>query len=361
MSRKTKLKLVIISFVPLITILNVIFKKYPRVIEKYYSTGINKPIRQWLSYITSIYPFSFGELLIPSLILILIILIVSLTIKLFKRRTDKILNQFLSIAVYLSVLYILFIILWGINYNRLSFDKIAGLKIEKSSKQDLYALCEKLIQRANYLREKVTENSKGVMIVPGGYKSVFSRASKGYDAASKIYPELDGNYGPPKKILLSRWMSYTGITGIYMPYTGEPNVNVNTTDLMLPNTVAHEMAHQRGFAREDEANYISYVVCTMHPDVDFQYSGVMLGVVYSMNALADSDMEMYKILRNKYSQGVRMDLQYERDFWKKYEGKVERISNKVNNTYLKSNGQQDGVQSYGRMVDLLLAEYKNKK
>lgn len=153
-------------------------------------------------------------------------------------------------------------------------------------------------------------------------------------------------------------MSYTGITGIYIPYTGEANVNINSTDFMLPSTVAHEMAHQRGFAREDEANYIAYLTCSMHPDRDFQYSGVMLALIYSMNALAENDIEAYKVLRSKYSEGVKNDLRYDAEFWAKYEGKTQEISNNVNNTYLKSNGQKDGVQSYGRMVDLLIAEYK---
>lgn len=358
MNRKIKVKLGIIIFAPIIMLLNIIAKGYPELVEKYYSTGIDKPIRQLLSFITSIYPFSSAELLVTVLI---VILTVSIVILFFKLRKGGFFNQLLNILTYISLLYILFMIFWGFNYNRLSFDKIAGLTIEKSSKEELYSLCEDLILRANSLRERVDESSKGIMVAPGGYKSVFKRISKGYEKAAERYPELGGKYGPPKKVLLSNWMSYTGITGIYMPYTGEPNVNVNTTDMMIHNTTAHEMAHQRGFAREDEANYIAYVICTMHPDVDFQYSGVMLGLVYSMNALAGSDIDSYKVLVSKYSDGLKRDFQHERDFWKKYEGKVEQISNNVNNTYLKSNGQQDGVQSYGRMVDLLLAEYKKRK
>ena len=79
-----------------------------------------------------------------------------------------------------------------------------------------------------------------------------------------------------------------------------------------------------------------------------------------MNALASHDIEGYKVLAGKYSKAVRRDLQYENAFWAKYKGKIDEISNKVNDTYLKSNGQEDGVASYGRVVDLLLAEYRTK-
>jgi hypothetical protein len=348
-------KAVVILLTPIIFLMNIITKRYPEFIERYYSTSANKGIRQLLSFITSPFPTSLAEFLAPFLLIVLVVSVIVLIIKIKKGGFIK---QLVNVLAYASTLYILFMLLWGFNYNRSSFDKIAGLKLEKSNKQELYALCESLIDRANALRVKVDENSQGVMTISGGYRDVFERAYKGYDAASRLYPELSGKYGAPKKILLSEKMSYTGITGIYMPYTGEANVNVNMTDYMLPCTAAHEMAHQRGFAREDEANYIAYIACTMHPDVDFQYSGVMLAVVYSMNALAESDMNMYKQLAVKYSPGVRKDLVNDADFWQKYKGKVEEVANNVNNTYLKSNGQQDGVQSYGRMVDLLLAEHK---
>lgn len=352
---KNKLKIAILIFLMITFIFNISLNSYPYFVEKYYSTGINKVTIQALSSFTGLLPFSLAEFLVFFLLGILIMLFVLMLISIKKRRFKQ---SFLNFFAYVSLLYILFMFLWGFNYDRLSFDKISGLQVRESSKQELYLLCEDLIKRANFLREKLDENSKGIMVIRGGYKDVFKRAEKGYDTVANLYPELSGKYGPPKRILLSSKMSYTGITGIYIPYTGEANVNINITDMMLPATAAHEMAHQRGFAREDEANYIAYFTCSMHPDADFQYSGVMLALIYSMNALAGSDMEGYKALKTNYSTGVRNDLIYDKEFWAKYEGKTQEISDNINNTYLKSNGQTDGVKSYGRMVDLLLAEYR---
>jgi hypothetical protein len=358
MIKMPKLKLTIILLVPIIMLLNIITARFPGLVEKYYSNTIDKAIRQGLSYITSPFPSSFAEILLPLLIIILFLFIFLLLINI---RKAGFLNRAANLTVYVSILYILFMLLWGFNYNRYSFDKIAGLKVENSSEKELYNLCEDLIKRANNLRAKVIEGSNGVMTIKGGFNNVFKREQMGFDAASKIYPELGGSYGPPKRILLSEPMSYTGITGIYIPYTGEANVNINETDFMLPCTAAHEMAHQRGFAREDEANYIAYVVCSMHPDVDFQYSGTMLALIYSMNALADANYNDFKELESKYSPGVLRDLNNDSKHWEKYKGNTEKLTNKVNNAYLKSNGQQDGIASYGRMVDLLLAEYRSKK
>ena len=118
------------------------------------------------------------------------------------------------------------------------------------------------------------------------------------------------------------------------------------------------MAHQRGFAREDEANFIAYLVCKSSDYSEFQYSGYLLAAIYSMNALYEYDPDSYKELSAKYSDGVRRDLRYDADFWKQFAGPAEKLQEKVNDTYLKSNKQSDGIHSYGRMVDLLLAEYK---
>jgi hypothetical protein len=357
MSKNLKIKLFIIILAPITWLSSVISKSHPGIVEKYYSTGLNKPIRQALSKITGLVPFSAAEILIFMLVLGLVVFTVRFIISFFK---GKPVQSTINLITYLAALYIFFMVLWGFNYNRVSFDRLANLQLRKSSVEELYDLCKSLALRANELRSHVNENDTGVMTLEDKYKGAFKRAEKGYLEASKFYKELEGRYGIPKPILLSKKLSYTGITGIYIPYTGEANVNTNITDFMLPATAAHEMAHQRGFAREDEANYIAYLTCTKNPDTDFQYSGIMLALIYAGNALADVSPEYYRELGKLYSEGVRRDLTYDYEFWQQYKGKAEEISNNINNTYLKSNGQEDGVKSYGRMVDLLLAERRKE-
>lgn len=352
---KNKKKLIIISLTPIILILNCILKQYPELIEKYYSNSFNLWTRQIQNFIVSFFSFSIAEILYFSLIIVLLIFLVMLCVKI---KNGGALIQLINILTYLSLLYVLFMCLWGFNYNRLSFDKIADLKIEMSTEDQLKGLCQKLIGKANAIREKVNVSPSGIMVENGGYKDVFERSLMGYERAELIFPELGGRYSKPKPIFLSEALCYTGITGMYMPYTGEANVNIRVEDFMLPSTAAHEMAHQRGFAREDEANYIAFITCSLNSDADFQYSGMMLALIHSMNALADKDIETYKTIQNQYSVGVRKDIDADNDFWSKYSGKVEKLSSDVNNSYLKSNGQKDGTKSYGRMVDLLLAQYK---
>ncbi|KXG74697.1 DUF3810 domain-containing protein [Thermotalea metallivorans] len=337
---------------------------YPSAVEQIYASGIYKIIGQFLSRITGIFPFSLMEvsiiLLFFSTVGILLYGFVHITrYKGIQKRT--MLRIFTSILSFFCIAYFIFITLWGMNYHRLPFASIANLHIRPASVVELRELCKNLIIRANFLRTLVDENGQGVMYIAKGHKDVFFRAAKGYENASAIYPELDGKYGRPKGILFSNVMSYAGISGIYFPFTGEANVNTAIPDCMLPSTTCHEMAHQRGFAREDEANYIAYLACTMHPDADFQYSGILLALIHSMNTLSLHDPESYKQLKAMYSLSLQQDLLHWNQFWKRYEGPIERAASKANDAYLKSNLQEDGVHSYGRMVDLLLAEYRTAK
>ena len=190
------------------------------------------------------------------------------------------------------------------------------------------------------------------------YKGIIKRASLGYENITYIFPSISGNYGNAKYILSSNLMCYTGITGIYFPFTGEANVNVGVPDLYIPSTTLHEMAHQRGYASEDEANFIAYLASINHPHIDFKYSGYILALNHTANAIYKADYEVYAELSKNISEGVLNDLRNNSEFWDKYEGKIDEISNDINNTYLKANGVSEGVKSYGKMVDLLLTYYK---
>jgi hypothetical protein len=270
------------------------------------------------------------------------------------------LRLFTYALVIFSCIYFAFVVLWGINYHRQPFSVIADLDVRPASVSELVQVGEDILEKTNTLRTKVKETDSGTMLFPGGYREILSQADKGYIKAAELYPELGGKYGKPKPVMLSRLMTITGIWGVYFPITAEANVNISIPDSMIPESACHEMAHQRGFAREDEANYIASVVCRLHPSYEFQYSGTLSSLIHVMNTIYTYSPDEYKRLYAKYSDGVKRDLKELDESNKSSEGVVGEISNKINDTYLKANMQEDGVQSYGRMVDLLIAEYRKK-
>lgn len=364
MFRREKLgKKYLMLLVPLAWGLTQLAYRFPDTAERYYSGLVYKYLSQMISSITGIFPFSVAEVLVVVALVFITAGVIRGIIKLIKGKRKRLrlfIRQLSAAAVAISIVYFSFTVVWGLNYHRLSFASIADIEVQQASVEELETLCRYLVENANRLRQLVEEDENGVMVSAEGTGDILKRAHKGYRAAADIYPELGGYYGRPKGVILSKVMSYQGIGGIYFPFTAEANVNISQPPFMIPFTACHEMAHQRGFAREDEANYIGYFTSIMHPDHDFQYSGTMAALRYSMNALARQDMDIYSLLKGQYSEGVARDFAAWNEYCEKHEGFIRETTDRVNDRYLQVQGQADGVQSYGRMVDLLLAHYRDK-
>ena len=348
---------------PLAILLTKISRIFPNFIETYYSTFFYKTIATVLSAVTGFLPFSLAELIIVCFSIFVLYYVSKMFFHLYKyknKRLETLKNFGLNTLAVFGVIYFSFQLLWGFNYQRLSIDKIFELNIQKSSSTEVVELCKILIKNSNSLRENLNEDKNGVMELPYNKRYMLKTAYLGYSKASLKYPKLRGYYGTPKSILLSIPMCYTGFTGFYFPFTSEANVNTADPDSILPFATSHEMAHQRGYAKEDEANYIAYVACINHPDIYFKYSGTLNALTYSFNALKENDSQKYNELLLTCSSSVLKDLNYKESFWQGYSGTIEKIGDTINDTYLKSQNQESGTKSYGEMVDLLLAEHRKK-
>jgi hypothetical protein len=152
-------------------------------------------------------------------------------------------------------------------------------------------------------------------------------------------------------------MSDARITGIYSFFTGEANVNVEYPHYTLPFTAAHEMAHQRGIARENEANFIAFLVCIRSDDPYLRYSGYLNLYEYVASALYRADPQLYNDARSRLVTPVRQELRAYSTFFDKYrESTVSEVSGAINNSYLQLQGTE-GTRSYGLVVDLAVAYY----
>ncbi len=358
---KYKHKFFFLLLIPLALLIKWLLSLSPEFTEKYYSQGLYKIIMQPVSLLTGLVPVSVAELAIYLIVIYLLVRLIYLIIKAVQQHRWSVFLPFLANIVMIGSLWFFAqTMVWNVNYERLPFATNANIQVRDSSVDELEAMCKWLIKNTNALREQVKEDKNGVMTVENGFKSIVKRSTLGYKEVEKRYPFLGGKYGPPKPVLLSRLMSHTNIIGLYSCLTGEANIDTDIPPMAWASTTLHEMAHQRGYAREDEANYIAYIACMAHPDVDFKYSGSVMALQYSMNALYGADPDRYFALTNNYSSGYLRDLQNEQAYWKQFQGITKKVANKMNDTYLKLNGEEDGVKSYGRMIDLLLADFRNQ-
>lgn len=235
-----------------------------------------------------------------------------------------------------------------------SFSEEEGIVTYEYRLEQLREICVWLTEEVNSRADEVTRNAEGVMELdaPEGSGAVESMNRLGEE-----FPSVRGYYPQPKKLLISEILSYQSLSGIYLPFTVEANYNGDMTDYNKPFTACHELSHLRGFMQEQEANFIAFLACVGSERADFQYSGYLSGWVYCMNALYRADYETWQEVRVRLDEAVEPDLEANNAFWDRYEGPVSETAERINDTYLKVNGQADGVESYDRMVDLIVAYF----
>ncbi|WP_368315273.1 DUF3810 domain-containing protein, partial [Mediterraneibacter gnavus] len=186
-------------------------------------------------------------------------------------------------------------------------------------------------------------------------EEIRQEAVRSMQALGRQYPALQGYYPNPKPVLVSEILSYQKLMGIYAPFTIEANYNQDMPSYDFPFTMCHELSHLRGFMQEEEANFISFLACRESDMTEFQYSGTLSAWEYAMNALYRADPKVWQEVREGLSKAAEPDLRADDQFWSEYDGSVAEVANMVNDTYLKANGQKQGVKSYGKMTDLLVA------
>jgi hypothetical protein len=340
--------------------LQALASRNPHLIESYYSRRVFPPISRALSRLNSVVGFSLAEWMIYVLATALVASLVYQTREVYRRRRRLagLLASDALIALWLSgSTLLLFLLIWGLNYQREPLGGKLGFTGINASDEQLRMISESIV---NEINSNYAASHLGVA-VDGPGSAPLSRAQLDalIEAAYQQEPLVgagSGAFGPAKPIYFSGALSRLGLSGFYMPFTGEPNFNAAQPDFDLPYVIAHEKAHQRGFAREEEANFIAFLVCVNSTDPHLRYSGYLnaLKVVY---AFSNSDPDFYQKLYQRIGQGPRGDLRARNAFWAKNQGPARAVAEKVNNSYLKANRIPSGIESYGDDVALIVGYY----
>ncbi|MDE7326683.1 MAG: DUF3810 domain-containing protein [Lachnospiraceae bacterium] len=335
--------------------------------EHVFARGIFVGLSWVMSHITGLLPFSLMELGILVLPPLALFLVVFFAVRMIRKKEDlpfRLAKAFLNVGCIFSVVVFLLVFGCSINYYRYPVASYLGLTVEPATKEELYELVVSLAKETSEVRGELScyENGDGVYTLSFSKKQLGKEAVQAFSELAALY-DIFGGYCPqPKQIHFSRTMSMTELTGIFCPFTMEANVNIDIPDYSIGSTMCHELAHLKGFIREDEANYVAYLACQASKNQELRYSGLMEALILSGNALYAKDADLYYEARAYYSEGVSRDLAANSQYWAEFKDKpVSNAAQKINDAYLKANHQEDGVQSYGRMVDLLLAQYRKEK
>ncbi|MBR4950117.1 MAG: DUF3810 domain-containing protein [Clostridia bacterium] len=363
--KKFKLTLIIniclIGLFPVSVVFYFIAKNYPDFVGSPFMKIPFYLFKYTIGAVSNILPFSLSEAILIIGIPFLIIFSIIKIIKWVKQdNLKKIALLLTGIFAVSSIMACYFIGVWSVNFHGYDFAKLSGLDNSPVSKTELYETTKILAENLNRLSQNIEYDEKGFSTYNNNkFYKMEKEIRQSYKNLNKIYPVIGKYPQRAKPIILSKPLTYTYIAGIYVPFMAEANVNINFPYFVVVQSVGHEMAHSLGFVREDEAEFIGYLVCKYSENGYYEYSGYMNAYIYASNALAKADKKAFAKVYNSLDEKVRKELSSYNEFMNEYRNQtVSSVTEKVNDTYLKGNGQTDGTKSYGRMVDLLVAEYR---
>lgn len=333
------------------------FTKSPA-FSDWFNLHISAVGRRLLAWASCWFPFSGAELLLL-LLPVTVAVLVAIGWRHFCNTNRDALTYVGILLSGLCVVAILFVWNFAPGYYATPLDEKLELKREKSSANDLYQTAELLADEIRELTPEITFLPNGESIMPYSLDEMNAKLLEAYGRFVQKHDFMDTFYSRVKPVMLSEPMSYTHITGVYTFFTGEANINVNFPDYTLPYTAAHELAHQRGIAREDEANFVAFLVCMESDDPYLRYSACLSVYEYVLSALRSADKKLYQKTYSELPAEVIAEERAYSAFFEKYrKNVVADVSNSVNNSYLQSQGAPAGSRSYNMVVDLAVAYYR---
>ena len=330
-------------------------QKFTNLVDMVYPYVIRN-VQNYLAQWTSIVEYPVWQMLT---VVLIVLILASLVLVIILKRN---LIQWAGwVAAVFAGLFMFHTLIWGLSYH--TGDLSQDLRLEVSS----YNL-EELTEATEYYRDKAMELAAQVNRDEQGnvafaeFKELAENAGKGFEILTyeKHYPVFAGSRLPVKELGWVDLYSSMGITGVTFGLTGEAAVNPQIPDVTLPFTMAHEMAHRMCIAKERDANFAGFLACSVHPDLEFQYSGYFMAYRYCYSALAGVNHPSAAAAAARVQQGVSRQLQQDMDYYSQFfrskkNDTATNVADTMNDAYLKTSGEASGIASYGQVCDLLVS------
>ena len=326
-----------------------------RPVMNFWVDRVSMPVKRGLGAVTNPLPFSVCEAGATVLILGALVLLGRAIWHAAHGHPAALGAWALHLAVLVLWGYVGVCALWGTQYYAESFAEKAGMEVPGVSAEQLTAVTRYFAQQVAACADTVSRDEQGWFAV--SREEIFSQTAGLYDGLTERWPFLAGPERKAKPAFYSRLMSAWGFTGYLCPLTGESTLNVDCPEVFLPVTIAHEFAHQRGVAAEQEANFVGIMASITSGRADYVYSGWLYGYLHLSNALYRVDPAAASASMAGLPETALADFAQNNAYWASWEGPIQDVGESVYNAFLESYGQTLGMQSYGACVDLLVEEF----
>jgi hypothetical protein len=348
-----------IGLLPLAVLLQEAAFRFPKETEQVYGHWTYPYVAYILGGLNQIVDFSLAEAIGAVLLLGALVW----TIAKWRRRRHKKDKWWIVLLRAVATLWILagsvawaFLLLWGLNYARPSLREQLDLSAEDIEDEEVLDAGKRCAILANSLYSALGVSPDHPTTVPLEFRELNEVIDERLRELSLPGDSIQYPTSPVKKLFLSKAMSYLGISGVFIPFTGEPSMNGMIPDVFTPIAVAHEKAHQRGIANEGEANLVAFLTCSGAERYTYlRYSAYLYAATQLIGAVSLRLPDEAKDAWNILGEGPRRDLTAVREFWARYEGRIAEVARDVNDTYLRSQRVPGGVESYSQVTQLLVA------
>lgn len=334
-------------------------KSCPQVLSAWVIHGM-APLERAMGRLWGLLPFSVGELLTALFLGGSLFWLLRAVVLARRQGAKRLLRRLLKLAAAWLWLWAGFCWMWNAAYYAPDFQQRSGLTAQPYSVEELASVTAQYAQRAAQLSGQVPRTEDGAFL--RDTEAWFTRAQELYAGIEEEFPCLKADTGRAKPLVCSRLQSILGFTGVYFPFTGEANVNVDAPACLIPSTIAHELSHQRMVASENEANFVGIAACLSSGDTVFAYSGALQGLILLSNALYSVSPDTWQaIVQEHFTRELSRDWRDNNAYWAQLSSPIEEKAEQTYDAFLKKNDQELGMRSYGACVDLLVAWEKTKE
>lgn len=327
-------------------------------VEEYYTFGLYPFVSSFFRHLFGWIPFSVGDLFYIAAFLWVVRKTWKLVLALRRRRASDVLSWVLF-RKYLKLcllIYIVFSLFWGLNYFRGGIPSQLGLDVQPYSVQDLFDVTVVLQQRLNSFAEKVDSVQR---LRFNQNDLLFDRGEKAYQAVQQFYPFLAYRTASLKPSIFTPVGHLFGFTGYFNPFSGEAQLKTSIPVFLKPFVISHEIAHQLGYAKENEASFVAYLTCKASADLSFRYSAyfeLYRDAIYECRLTPNR--ELTEELRQNIHPRVRYDAADLQFYLLRNQNFVEPFVSGFYDRYLKLNNQPKGKATYDEVIAYLIAYMK---
>ncbi len=252
------------------------------------------------------------------------------------------------LLVIVPIVWLWFLLFWGMGYarlpveTRLNFDD--GTVSEAELRQIKGALLQIILQNAPS-RPEDRDIGRAVAAVAQAMQDAVSEWEGG-----AIHLPGRVKATPPGLLMMN------GTSGVCVPFTLEPHVDGGLPDTAFVFVAAHELGHIAGVCDEGETNLLGYIAGLRAKNPFAQYAVALDVYLDVVRQLPSAER---KTAIKQLPEQARQDLQRIREAQERYRiDWFQKWSWRAYNQYLKSQGVQEGVRSYGRGTQLLVKAWR---